>query len=244
MRQQRRVLTSAAIDPGQLSGLELRLSGVSLTQADNTAISSWADTSGHSRTASQSNATQKPATTISGNAVVPNSPTGIYGAAFNFGENDNMTGTYTFDRTQGYTVYAWLNETVFGGNNQTVLCPDTSSPSVFFAGPTGKVGFVDADGTHESASGFAGASAFHFFCWVFYPPATGTGVAQVYHNDTVIQTTTWHATVNPVGYTVGNNQPLTSPLGGSLYEVDAFTGGHSEDIIRRVRAWGLGFWGM
>lgn len=244
MRQQRRVLTGAAIDPGTFTGLLLRLQGTTNAGADDSNVSTWADGSGNGRNATQASATPQPRVSISGNANNPYSPTGKKGVAYNFGENDNMTGTFAADRTQGLTVYAWLFESPFGGSNQAFWCPSTSSPVVFFAGATGKVGFGDADGAHESASGFAGVGAYHFFCWVFYPPATGTGVAQVYHNDTIIQTATWRATADPAGYTIGNNQPLTAPFGGVIFEGDVFQGGHSEDVIRRVRAWGLGFWGI
>ena len=84
----RRLLSTGAIDPGTLPNLELRLSGTSLSGAALDAIGTWVDSSGHGRTASQANATTKPAITGSGPGD-PNSPTGHLGAEFNFGQNDN-----------------------------------------------------------------------------------------------------------------------------------------------------------
>lgn len=244
MRPGRRNLIGTVFDPASLGNLELRLSGTTLDPGDDVLIASWADLSGHGRTATQGSDTPKPRTTIHGNSVVPDSPTNLKGAAFNFGENDNMTGAITFDFTQGMTAYAWINETVFGGANQTVWCPDNSSPALYFSGSTSKIGFGDADGEHASGTGAAGVSAFHSLVWVFYPPATGAGIAKVYLDGAEIQSTTWHITGSAAAYTLGNNQPLNSPFGGSQYEFLFYSAPHDLATITAVRAYGFSRWGI
>lgn len=233
----------AAQDPGLLPYLELRLSGASLSGAADDLIASWADSSGNGRNAAQGTDLLKPR--MSGvNANNPNAPTGRRGASFNFGENDNMTGSLPgggVTLARGYTFYAWIFDSPFATINQAFYDVALTERLVY-AGATAKIGFVDSGGAKESGTNFS--SGYHFLTFVFYPP-NGTGVAKVYQDGVLLLTTTWSFTQGAAsGYTLGNHVLLTAPFGGIVYELDFFSQAHELATIQRVMTWGKGFWGF
>ncbi len=239
---------AATINPMTLPFMELRLSGTALAGADDSNISSWTDSSGNGRTASQGSATPQPHVTIQGNANVPYSPTGRKGAAFNFGENDNMAGSMPAspgtEVARGFTFYAWFNESPFGTTNQT-LWQENNSLRLIVADGSSKIGFGDKNGVHASGTSFTSGN--HFMVWIFYPPV-GSGTARIYQDGRLLleyagwDTTNQHGIQD--GYTVGNNVATTTPWAGSLYDLIVFSNAHPLSLIQAVRNWGKGFWGI
>lgn len=245
MRQQRRnLVTSGALDPSSLPNLELQLRGTSLVGATDDPISTFSDTSGKGRHATQAGA-KRPR--ISGvNANNPLSPTGKTGASFNFGEADNLDGAMAdVGVAAGNTFYLWFHESQFGGNDQVIYNDDTGGkPQLIVADATGKIAWRDGS-THSSAVQIKGDDAFHSLVYVFSPPSGGAGTATIYHNGAVIFTDTWNYTTAGVSaYTVGANQVDGAPFAGTLFETDYFSQEHSPEIVARVLSWGVGFWGF
>lgn len=243
MRQQRRSLvTSGLLNPGTLGNLELRFTDLSGVVDDP--VSTWADSSGNARDATGAGASRPRYSGV--NVNNPNSPTGRQGASFDFSEADKLVSAsagaagFPVTFTNGFTAYAWLFESPFGGANQVIWGTNNSAPALNYSGATQLLGFEDSNSIHESA--VTQTTGFHSYVLACYPP-NGGGVAKLWQDGTLILTTVWQFT-GAAGYTLGNHNALSKPFAGVIYELDVFSQGHTDGTIAAVLAWGEGYWGI
>ena len=233
------------IDPGTLPNLELRFRGTTLAGAADDRIATWVDISGYGRDGTQAVNGNRPR--ISGiNSNNPNSPTGKLGAGFTFGEPDYLTGALPvggIDDSAGFTFYAWIFESPFGGANQVVWNdPIGSRPQLIYSSANSKIGYRDDAATFETITMTSG---YHSLAWTFAPPNDHSGVASVYQDGVLLGASTWNFTTNPAtSYVLGANQVFNAGFAGIMYEFDFFSTIHSLSTINAIRRYGQSFWGF